>query len=92
MTLRCSFCGREESPIRKLVAGPSVFICADCARLASRVLTEADSGGKVSCAICGTASSPETFLTFQGQGYLCANCIRSVLAATKAGADDKNAP
>ena len=29
-TLRCSFCGKREHEVTKLVAGPKVFICDEC--------------------------------------------------------------
>ncbi len=30
--LRCSFCGKTEDQIRKLVFGPGVYICNECVR------------------------------------------------------------
>ncbi len=30
--LYCSFCGKSQHEVRKLIAGPSVFICDECAR------------------------------------------------------------
>ena len=38
--LRCSFCGKGEPQIRKVVAGPGVYICDQCVRLCVDVLTE----------------------------------------------------
>ncbi len=38
---RCSFCGKGQEQVRKLVAGPGVYICDECIDLCSRVL-EAD--------------------------------------------------
>lgn len=29
----CSFCGREEDAVEKLVSGPNAFICDKCVRL-----------------------------------------------------------
>ena len=29
-TLYCSFCGKSEHEVRKLIAGPTVFICDEC--------------------------------------------------------------
>ena len=29
-TLHCSFCGKSQHDVRKLVAGPRVFICDEC--------------------------------------------------------------
>ena len=28
--LRCSFCGKDQNDVRKLIAGPAVFICDEC--------------------------------------------------------------
>ena len=41
-TLFCSFCGKSEQDVRKLVAGPTVFICNECVTEAQRVLAEGD--------------------------------------------------
>ena len=35
---RCSFCGKGEDKVRRLVAGPGVFICDQCVGLCSEVL------------------------------------------------------
>lgn len=35
---RCSFCGKGEEKLRRLVAGPGVFICDQCVRLCNEVL------------------------------------------------------
>jgi ATP-dependent Clp protease ATP-binding subunit ClpX len=29
-TLYCSFCGKSQHEVRKLIAGPTVFICDEC--------------------------------------------------------------
>jgi late competence protein required for DNA uptake (superfamily II DNA/RNA helicase) len=29
-TLYCSFCGKSQQEVRKLIAGPTVFICDEC--------------------------------------------------------------
>lgn len=29
-SLHCSFCGKDKSAVKKLVAGPTAFICNDC--------------------------------------------------------------
>ncbi len=33
-TLYCSFCGKSQHEVRKLIAGPTVFICDECVELA----------------------------------------------------------
>lgn len=37
-TLHCSFCGKSQHKIEKLIAGPRVFICNECVRLCQRIL------------------------------------------------------
>ena len=32
-TLYCSFCGKSQHEVRKLIAGPTVFICDECGNL-----------------------------------------------------------
>ena len=36
--LCCSFCGKDEATVSKLVAGPSVYICDECVALAARIM------------------------------------------------------
>ena len=36
--LHCSFCGKNQNEVAKLVAGPRVYICDECASIVSRVI------------------------------------------------------
>ena len=45
--LACSFCGKTQHQVRKLVAGPASYICDECVALASRIIEESDSGRPV---------------------------------------------
>jgi ATP-dependent Clp protease ATP-binding subunit ClpX len=38
--LYCSFCGKSQDEVRKLIAGPSVFICDECVDLCNDIITE----------------------------------------------------
>jgi ATP-dependent Clp protease ATP-binding subunit ClpX len=38
--LICSFCGKNQNDVRKLIAGPSVYICDECIRLSADILAE----------------------------------------------------
>jgi ATP-dependent Clp protease ATP-binding subunit ClpX len=38
--LQCSFCGKSQEDVRKLVAGPSVYICDECVELCNDILSE----------------------------------------------------
>jgi ATP-dependent Clp protease ATP-binding subunit ClpX len=35
---KCSFCGKRQDQVRKLIAGPGVFICDQCVALCNEVL------------------------------------------------------
>ena len=38
--LYCSFCGKSQNEVRKLIAGPSVFICDECVDLCNDIIHE----------------------------------------------------
>ncbi len=38
--LTCSFCGKSQRDVRKLIAGPSVYICDECVELCNEIITE----------------------------------------------------
>jgi ATP-dependent Clp protease ATP-binding subunit ClpX len=38
--LSCSFCGKSQKDVRKLIAGPSVYICDECVELCNDIVTE----------------------------------------------------
>ncbi|MCA3129967.1 MAG: ATP-dependent Clp protease ATP-binding subunit ClpX [Betaproteobacteria bacterium] len=42
--LYCSFCGKSQHEVRKLIAGPSVFICDECIELCNDIIRE-ETGG-----------------------------------------------
>ena len=39
-TLYCSFCGKSQHEVRKLIAGPTVFICDECVELCMDIIHE----------------------------------------------------
>ncbi|MDB4040844.1 ATP-dependent Clp protease ATP-binding subunit ClpX [Methylophilaceae bacterium] len=39
-TLLCSFCGKNQNEVKKLIAGPSVFICDECVDLCNDIIQE----------------------------------------------------
>ncbi|MBX9697056.1 MAG: ATP-dependent Clp protease ATP-binding subunit ClpX, partial [Alphaproteobacteria bacterium] len=39
-TLHCSFCGKSQHEVRKLIAGPNVFICDECVDLCIEIIRE----------------------------------------------------
>ena len=39
-TYRCSFCGKSQEEVKKLIAGPSVYICDECIELCNEIMVE----------------------------------------------------
>lgn len=46
--LYCSFCGKSQHEVRKLIAGPSVFICDECIELCNDIIREEMQGEEAS--------------------------------------------
>ncbi len=46
-TLYCSFCGKSQHEVRKLIAGPTVFICDECVELCMDIIREETKGGNL---------------------------------------------
>jgi len=49
-SIRCSFCGKRENQVDRLIAGPGVFICSECVQACSELLlddTHVDTSGKL---------------------------------------------
>ena len=38
--LNCSFCGKVQDEVKKLIAGPSVYICNECVDLCNDIIEE----------------------------------------------------
>jgi len=56
--LLCSFCGKSQDEVRKLIAGPSVYICDECIQLCNEIIAE-ETGGEGE--EHGTAHLPKPF-------------------------------
>ena len=47
--LKCNFCGKSQKQVKKLIAGPNVYICDECIELCNEIIEEELSeGGEVS--------------------------------------------
>ena len=38
--LRCSFCGKSQNDVKKIIAGPTVYICNECVELCNDIMEE----------------------------------------------------
>ncbi|MEM1278849.1 MAG: ATP-dependent protease ATP-binding subunit ClpX [Cyanobacteria bacterium P01_D01_bin.6] len=59
--LKCSFCGKSQEQVRKLIAGPGVYICDECVDLCNEILDEElfDSGATVPQSVPRREQTPE---------------------------------
>ena len=39
--LHCSFCGKNQKEVKKLIAGPTVYICNECVDLCNEIIKHA---------------------------------------------------
>src|SRR5688500_20368749 len=46
-TLHCTFCGKSQHEVRKLIAGPTVFICDECVELCMDIIREENKSSMV---------------------------------------------
>ncbi len=56
-TLYCSFCGKSQHEVRKLIAGPTVFICDECVELCMDIIREESKSSQIKSA--DTVPSPK---------------------------------
>ena len=38
--LKCSFCGKNQDQVKRLIAGPGVYICDECIELCSEIIAD----------------------------------------------------
>jgi ATP-dependent Clp protease ATP-binding subunit ClpX len=65
LTMYCSFCGKSQHEVAKLIAGPAVFICDECTGLCQNILaaeTESDAKRDAAAAKPDFAT-PDTYST-----------------------------
>jgi hypothetical protein len=94
--LRCSFCNQSQAEVRKLVAGPNVFICDECVEVINRIMLDDDPPSTaeeapspqftrstviVPCKLCEQQFPLEGALAVAERGFLCPGCILEVNAA-----------
>jgi len=92
--LACSFCGRHQQEVRKLIAGPSVHICNECVGLCNDIATEEvaanaavnkkGSNAKTKethlCGICMEERETDELIFLPHAAYMCAGCLEDMQA------------
>jgi ATP-dependent Clp protease ATP-binding subunit ClpX len=61
--LKCSFCGKTQDQVKKLIAGPEVYICDECVELCNDILAEEFLEFAKAHAVQKDPNAPETALT-----------------------------
>ncbi len=62
--IRCSFCGKPQSSVHKLIAGPNVYICNECIEICQSILEEEfDMGAGLSPKTARYAAAPDKLQT-----------------------------
>ena len=39
-TIRCSFCGKTQEQVQRIIAGPGVYICNECINICNNIIDE----------------------------------------------------
>jgi hypothetical protein len=68
--LRCSFCGKAQNEVSKLIAGPSVYICNECADICIEIIAN-DAWSKAQQETHTLAQEPDNILV---AGVPCSVC------------------
>jgi hypothetical protein len=90
-TLKCSFCGKNQKQIRKLIAGPGVFICNECIAKADQVIatgevaatplsatrpaSEDKDAASVKCSFCSKRRHQVSGLATAARVAICSECL-----------------
>ncbi len=84
--LSCSFCGKGQREVRKLIAGPSVYICDECVRLTFDILAKGESPPS-QCSFChdNRQKLRKLVVAARGYTYICDECV---VAAAKIAAGE----
>ena len=77
-TLYCSFCGKSQHEVRKLIAGPTVFICDECVELCMDIIREEHKTNLVKSG--DGVPSPSDIFTVLNDYVICQNHAKRVLA------------
>ena len=88
--LSCSFCGKNQKQVKKLIAGPSVYVCDGCMRRAQAVLADPRRTAKTAtatieqvsaepgaeqCSFCGKHRFQVAGMASAGDARICDECL-----------------
>jgi ClpX C4-type zinc finger len=102
--VRCSFCNKSQRDVRKIIAGPSVFICDECVDICLDIIAEDIVGGREAalrnrsrdatqkCVICRNELQAAGRVNVGVWGAACQRCAEEVRDALIVWADQHSGP
>jgi ClpX C4-type zinc finger len=81
VVLACSFCARTQQEVRKLIAGPGVYICDSCVAIAGPVTRTRTAdppfvvGPESQCRFCGKWPRPDLLVATDQSFSICGECL-----------------
>jgi ATP-dependent protease Clp ATPase subunit len=88
--LLCSFCGKSQKQVKKLIAGPDAYVCDGCVSRAHAVIAEPgrtgptpiatiqtvnDAAGAAQCSFCGKRRYQVAGMASAGDRRICDQCL-----------------
>jgi hypothetical protein len=100
---RCSFCNKSQHEVRKLIAGPTVYICDECVEICLDVINHGseeetskseqppETGPQsVTCGLCKLDTLFSAALVLPGRGAVCVACASAVVEAVSRNTQPPN--
>jgi hypothetical protein len=85
---RCSFCNKSQRFVKKLVAGPNVYICDECVDICVDIVNHAPTEALLplvasahACSLCNIAVDATESLPIGARGLLCPGCVGEIEAS-----------
>ena len=78
--LYCSFCGKSQHEVRKLIAGPSVFICDECIELCNDIIREESAGDKAGKAAKSDLPTPREIFSILDEYVIGQDTAKRILS------------
>jgi len=78
--LYCSFCGKSQHEVRKLIAGPSVFICDECIELCNDIIREEIQGDEATKLVKSNLPVPHEICQILNQYVIGQDAAKKILS------------
>jgi hypothetical protein len=87
--LHCSFCNKSQRYVRKLIAGPNVYICDECVDICLDIIREDRKDATPAwprsttstCTLCRLPVAIAEAILVESRGLICPGCIGEIEAA-----------